>query len=73
VAPPLADLHDGPLTWGTLSAHGEHRRMKFDAVRAYRSQLGALGFGQFGLGYLRLKRLLWHEARQGGEAIAWLK
>jgi LmbE family N-acetylglucosaminyl deacetylase len=57
------------FTWEQLAAHGKHRRKKLQAVKEYRSQIGSLGLRQ--LGYLRLHRMLWHEARQGGESIAW--
>lgn len=61
------------LPWERSPASREQRRRKFEAVKQYRSQLRLLGLRQTGRGHLRLRMMLWNEARQGGEAIAWLK
>jgi LmbE family N-acetylglucosaminyl deacetylase len=66
-----APVKNGTLTWQRAGAHSRHRRLKLQAVKQYASQLPQLGLRQRGLGYLRLRRMLWHEARMGGEAIAW--
>jgi LmbE family N-acetylglucosaminyl deacetylase len=61
----------GARTWQRASATRQHRDLKLRAVKQYVSQLPQLGLRQRGLGYLRLRRMLWHEARLGGETIAW--
>jgi hypothetical protein len=70
---PAARLHSGTLTWQQACATRKHRDLKLQAVKQYVSQLPQLGLRQRGLGYLRLRRMLWHEARLGGETIAWPK
>ena len=67
VTPSLLPMINGPLEWKRMGAARAHRRAKLQAVRCYRSQLRHLG-----LGNIRLRRMLWHEASLGGEAIAWL-
>jgi hypothetical protein len=62
---------NGPLTWQHARAESRHRRLKLNAVKQYQSQLPQLGLRQRGFGYLRLRRMLWHEARLGGETVAW--
>jgi LmbE family N-acetylglucosaminyl deacetylase len=59
---------DSEPQWSRQPADRAERRLKHRAVRCYRSQLKLLG-----LWYLGLHRLLWHEARHGGEQIAWLE
>jgi hypothetical protein len=66
-APALNDLLNGSLQWLRQPATREDRRLKFKAVRCYRSQLYQLGMRH--LGHLRMH---WHESSQGGEPIAWL-
>jgi LmbE family N-acetylglucosaminyl deacetylase len=61
----------GAVTWQRACATRQHRDLKLRAVQQYVSQLPQLGLRQRGLGYLRLRRMLWHEARLGGETIAW--
>ncbi len=56
------------LEWTRQQADRTERRLKMRAVRCYRTQLRGLGLARLGL-----YRMLWHEASQGGEAIAWLK
>jgi LmbE family N-acetylglucosaminyl deacetylase len=68
---PAARVHSGTLTWQRSGATRKHRDLKLRAVKQYASQLPQLGLRQRGLGYLRLRRMLWHEARLGGETIAW--
>jgi LmbE family N-acetylglucosaminyl deacetylase len=68
---PAARVHSGTLTWQRSGATRKHRALKLRAVKQYVSQLPQLGLRQRGLGYLRLRRMLWHEARLGGETIAW--
>jgi LmbE family N-acetylglucosaminyl deacetylase len=70
-AMPAAHVHSGTLTWQRSGATRKHRALKLRAVKQYASQLPQLGLRQRGLGYLRLRRMLWHEARLGGETIAW--
>jgi LmbE family N-acetylglucosaminyl deacetylase len=67
----LQAVTDKPLVWTRVSATRAHRRSKLEAVSAYRSQLRHLGLGE-GVGFFRLRYLLWHEAAGGGEAVAWL-
>ena len=67
VAPSLKPIIKGSLAWTRIRTASAHRRAKLLAVRCYKSQLRHLG-----LGNIRLRRMLWHEATQGGEAIAWL-
>jgi LmbE family N-acetylglucosaminyl deacetylase len=68
---PAARVRSGTLTWHRACATRKHRDLKLRAVKQYVSQLPQLGLRQRGLGYLRLRRMLWHEARLGGETIAW--
>jgi LmbE family N-acetylglucosaminyl deacetylase len=68
---PAARVRGGTLTWQRACATRKHRELKLRAVKQYVSQLRQLGLRQRGLGYLRLRRMLWHEARLGGETIAW--
>jgi LmbE family N-acetylglucosaminyl deacetylase len=68
---PTAALGSGSLTWQRAVAHSRHRRLKLHAVQQYQSQLRSLGLRQTGLGHLRLRLMLWNEARLGGETIAW--
>jgi|ERR1700733_6976560 LmbE family N-acetylglucosaminyl deacetylase len=67
VAPALKPIVTGSLTWTHIRAPRTYRRAKAQAVRSYRSQLFHLGLRNLGL-----QRMLWREALQGGEAIAWL-
>jgi LmbE family N-acetylglucosaminyl deacetylase len=59
------------FTWQRSAARRKHRRLKLQAVQQYASQLRSLGLRQVGVGDLRLRLMLWYEARQGGETIAW--
>jgi hypothetical protein len=59
------------FTWQRSAAHGRHRHMKLQAVKQYESQLRGLRLLHTGVGHLRLRMMLWYEARQGGETIAW--
>jgi len=68
---PRGPVEARPFTWHPSSTHSRHRNMKLHAVKQYRSQLGSLGLRQRGVGHLRLRLMLWLEARQGGETIAW--
>jgi LmbE family N-acetylglucosaminyl deacetylase len=70
-AMPAAGVKNGALTWHRAGAQRRHRQLKLRAVKEYKSQLSQLGLRQTGLGYLRLRRMLWQEARLGGETIAW--
>jgi len=66
---PAARVRGGTLTWHRTCATRKHRELKLRAVQQYVSQLPQLGLRQ--LGHLRLRRMLWQEARLGGETIAW--
>jgi LmbE family N-acetylglucosaminyl deacetylase len=66
--PALSSVLSSSLTWKRFVAAPEHRRIKLQAIQAYQSQLR-----QLGLGYMGRRQMLWHEARQGGEAVAWLQ
>ncbi|MBS0419159.1 MAG: PIG-L family deacetylase [Proteobacteria bacterium] len=66
---PAARIRSGTLTWQRACAAHRHRQLKLRAVKQYVSQLPQLGLRQ--LGHLRLRRMLWQEARLGGETIAW--
>jgi LmbE family N-acetylglucosaminyl deacetylase len=70
-AMPAARGTNAPLTWHRAPADRRHRQLKLRALQQYQSQLRQLGLRQRGLGYLRLRRMLWHEARLGGETIGW--
>jgi LmbE family N-acetylglucosaminyl deacetylase len=70
-AMPAAAVRSGAMTWQHARAESRHRKLKLRAVQQYQSQLPQLGLRQRGLGYLRLRRMLWQEARLGGETIAW--
>jgi len=59
--------------WHRVPADARHRHKKLEAVKQYRSQTGSLGLRQRGVGHLRLRVMLWQEARQGGESVAWPK
>jgi LmbE family N-acetylglucosaminyl deacetylase len=61
----------GSYTWQRAAANSRHRHAKLQAVKQYQSQLRSLGLRQTGRGHLRLRMMLWSEARQGGETIAW--
>lgn len=61
------------FAWQPATAQSSHRRKKLEAVKQYQSQIGGLGLRQRGVGHLRLRMMLWREARQGGEVIAWPK
>jgi hypothetical protein len=60
-------MRSATLPWRYVRTRRAHRRTKYRAARSYRSQLYHLGLGRFGL-----HRMLWREAVQGGEPIAWL-
>jgi LmbE family N-acetylglucosaminyl deacetylase len=66
-APAIDDVLDGSVEWTRQRAGRAERRLKFQAVRSYRSQLYQLGLARIGL-----LHMLWHESSQGGEPIAWL-
>lgn len=66
---PAARILGGTLTWQRTGAGPRHRELKLKAVKQYVSQLPQLGLSKFG--HLRLRRMLWQEARLGGETIAW--
>ena len=70
-AMPAACVRSGAFTWDHARAQRRHRQLKLRAVQQYQSQLRLLGLRQRGRGYLRLRRMLWQEARLGGETIAW--
>jgi len=65
VAEVLQPLVGDSLAWRRIAADSACRKVKLRAVSAYQSQLRQLGLGFFGL-----RRLLWHEAGHGGEAVA---
>jgi LmbE family N-acetylglucosaminyl deacetylase len=65
IAPALQSLFERSPDWMRMRADRTLRATKFRAVQAYRSQLRPLG-----LGFIGLRHMLWHEAAQGGEAIA---
>lgn len=64
---PLEPVIGATGTWTRMRTDRAFWRTKYRAVRSYRSQLRHLGLGHVGL-----HRMLWREAAQGGEAIAWL-
>jgi len=55
-----------PIAWTRVRTERAHRQVKLQAVRCYRTQLRRLGLRTIGL-----YRMLWREASQGGEAVAW--
>ena len=59
------------FSWQRSAALGRHRQMKLRAVKQYQSQLRGLRLWHTAVGHLRLRMMLWYEARQGGEPIAW--
>ena len=59
------------FSWQRSAALGRHRQMKLRAVKQYQSQLRGLRLWHTAVGHLRLRMMLWYEARQGGETIAW--
>lgn len=63
----IEDLLNGTIEWTRQRTGRADRRLKLQAVRAYRSQLYQLGLARIGLFHM-----LWHESSQGGELIAWL-
>lgn len=67
LSPALKSMVGATPAWTRVPTHGVYRRIKYRAVRSYRSQLRHLGLGNIGL-----HRMLWREAMQGGEAIVWL-
>ena len=67
LAPELARVLSDPPVWTRLPVNRANRRSKMQAIKSYRSQLRQLGLGPYGR-----RRMLWHEASQGGEAISWL-
>jgi LmbE family N-acetylglucosaminyl deacetylase len=54
-------------TWCSLASSSRDRRLKRQAVSAYRSQVT-----QLGLGFIGVRRMLEYERTVGGEAVAWL-
>jgi LmbE family N-acetylglucosaminyl deacetylase len=74
---PLAESNELAPTVGAgprfegLAVGRRDRLAKLRAIRCYRSQLGLLALDRQG-GW-PLYRLLWDEARAGGEAVAWLE
>jgi LmbE family N-acetylglucosaminyl deacetylase len=67
VAPALKPVLGSAISWTHVRTERAHRQAKLKAVRYYRSQLRHLGLRNIGL-----YRMLWREAAQGGEAVAWL-
>jgi LmbE family N-acetylglucosaminyl deacetylase len=61
------------FTWHHIPVRSRHRRAKLDAIKQYRSQTRSLGLRKPLVGHVRLRLMLWYEARQGGESIAWPK
>jgi LmbE family N-acetylglucosaminyl deacetylase len=59
------------FTWQHVAVNATQRRKKLQAVKQYRSQTGSLGLRQPVVGHIGLRMMLWYEARQGGESIAW--
>jgi hypothetical protein len=66
VADPLRTLVSQPVRWRRVRADRAARRSKRRAAGAYRSQLRLLGVAP-------VWRLMIHEARHGGEALAWIE
>jgi LmbE family N-acetylglucosaminyl deacetylase len=67
IAKALTRLMGAEISWTRVRTERAHRQDKLKAVRFYRSQLRHLGLRNIGL-----YRMLWREAAQGGEAVAWL-
>lgn len=67
----LVDFVGVRPAWQALPAQGSARLRKRRAVQAYRSQLPPLGLGAWH--GLRLRLMLRHEARRGGELVAWVR
>ncbi len=65
----LSSAVDSELAFEGIRVDRRARLAKLRAVRHYRSQLGLLALDRRG-GW-PLYRLLWSEARRGGEALAW--
>jgi LmbE family N-acetylglucosaminyl deacetylase len=63
----LEDALTTNVTFGRVRARTREWLAKRRAIRRYRSQLPLLA-----LSGLAVERLLWSEARAGGEAVAWL-
>ena len=68
---PLAPLIPDGVEWSGVPVTAGKRVEKWKAVRAYRSQLPALGLS-LPRG-LRLERMLLYEHRHGGEVVGWLR
>jgi hypothetical protein len=62
---PLRTLLPQPVTWRRLPTDRKARRSKRRAAAAYESQLRLLGVAP-------VWRMTLHEARHGGEALAWI-
>ncbi len=58
------------ISFQRVPAGGRERLAKWRAIRRYRSQLPLLGLSR--RAGSPLHRLLWSEARAGGEAVAWM-
>lgn len=67
VAPVLKPVIGAAISWTRVRTERAHRQAKLKAVRFYKSQLRHLGLRTIGL-----YRMLWREAAQGGEVVAWL-
>jgi LmbE family N-acetylglucosaminyl deacetylase len=65
--PALRSVLTAPPVWSRFPLNRAYRRAKMQAITSYRSQLRQLGLGPYGR-----RRMLWHEASQGGEAVSWL-
>jgi LmbE family N-acetylglucosaminyl deacetylase len=66
----LARLLEETPTWTGVPVQARDRLAKWRAARAYRSQLPLLDLG--GVAGVKLARVFLHEARHGGEVIAWV-
>lgn len=66
----IAQLLGAPPVWQPQPVDTPARRLKRHAVQAYASQLPLLDLGRR---YGRLRRMLDHEARRGGELVAWVR
>jgi len=67
VSPKLQSKLKAAPTWSSLASSSRDRRLKRQAVSAYRSQVT-----QLGLGFIGVRRMLEYERAVGGEAVAWL-